>query len=76
MNKEITVKLFATLGERYSLPESYDLTVPRKIADIIRGAGIPSGKVTIMFVDGRHAGPNDEVHPGQTLSLFPPIDGG
>ena len=76
MANKIIVKLFATLGERYSIPDNCDLTRPRKIADIIEEAGIPPGKVTILFVDGRHADTDDTVHPGQLLSMFPPLGGG
>lgn len=76
MDKKIAVKLYATLGRNYSIPESTDLSVARKVSDIIKAAGIPEGKVTILFIDGRHAKPDDMVSPGQTLSLFPPIGGG
>ena len=76
MAKKIVVKLFATLGERYSIPDTCDLTKPRRIAELIDEAGIPPGKVSVLFIDGRHAGTDDSVNPGQTLSLFPAIGGG
>jgi hypothetical protein len=72
----ISVKLFATLGRNFSVKDTVDLSSPRRVGDIIAEIGIPPEKVTIMFIDGRHAQPADLVNPGQTLSLFPPIGGG
>ena len=76
MGEQIEIKLFATLGRVFSVPESMDLGSPRVIQDIVREIGIPDGKVTIVFVNSRHADMSDVVHPGETLSLFPPVGGG
>ena len=76
MDERITVKLFATLGRAYSVDESVDLTSSRTIREIIAAIGIPEEKVTIIFVNGRHAKITDTVHPGDSLALFPPIGGG
>jgi sulfur-carrier protein len=76
MGEQITVKLFAILRRDYSVPDSIDLCSSRIIADIIGDIGIEEGKVTIIFVNGRHADVNEHVHPGDVLSLFPAIGGG
>jgi len=76
MGERIEIKLFATLGRVFSVPDSIDLSSPWLIQDLIREIGIPDGKVTIIFVNSRHADKTDTVHPGETLSLFPPVGGG
>ena len=76
MEEQITVKLFATLGRVFSVPDSIELSSPRIVKDIIGEIGIPEEKVTIIFVNSRHAEMSDLVHPGDTLSLFPPVGGG
>ena len=76
MEEQITVKLFATLRRNFSIPPSIDVSSPRVIRDILRDIGIPDEKVTIIFVNNRHANLDDLVRPGDSLSLFPPIGGG
>ena len=76
MDERITVKLFATLGKHFVVPDSIDLTSPHTIREILSAGDIPEEKVTIMFINGRHAKVTDIVHPGDVLALFPPIGGG
>ena len=76
MGERITVKLFATLRSNFSVPDSMELSSPRIIRDIINEIGIPEEKVTIIFVNSRHAEMGDLVRPGDVLSMFPPIGGG
>lgn len=76
MGERITVKLFATLGRVFSVSDSIELSSPRVISEIIGDIGIPEEKVTIIFVNGRHARMTDVVCPGDVLALFPPIGGG
>lgn len=47
MDEQITVKLFATLGRSFTLPDSIDLTSPRTIREILSAADIPEEKVAI-----------------------------
>lgn len=72
----ILVKVFADLRQ-YQQPEtSYQAENPVPISLILSELSIPPEKVTIIFVNGRHADPEDRVKPGDTLSFFPPVGGG
>ncbi|MBN1686441.1 MAG: MoaD/ThiS family protein [Spirochaetales bacterium] len=76
MDQRITVKLFAGLNRNFAVPDSIDLTSAHKIGEIITAIGIPEKKVSIIFVNNRHAKVTDVVRPGDVLALFPPIGGG
>jgi len=76
MEKKIIVRLFAGLGQVFTIPDTLDLTASHTVREIVEAAGIPLEKVTIMFINGRHAKMTDVVHPGEALALFPPIGGG
>ena len=72
----IRVKVFATL--RKLIPAETDVPAagPMAIRDIIAGLGLPPEKVTVIFLNGRHATEEETAAPGDTLSLFPPVGGG
>jgi molybdopterin synthase sulfur carrier subunit len=72
----IRVKIFADL-RRFQEPEiDYRLNGSTAISSILDNLKIPRQKVTIIFVNGKHANPGDCVAPGDVLSLFPPVGGG
>ena len=48
----------------------------RYIQDILNGLAIPVSEAAIIFVNGRHANPEDDLHHADTVSIFPPIGGG
>ena len=76
MSEKIVIKLFATLGKAYSVPDDVELGKARSLREILDDLNIPAQKVAIALVCGRHAELSDIVKPGDTLSLFPPIGGG
>lgn len=76
MSKEIEIKLFATLGKVYTVPDDIDLGKARSLREILDDLNIPAQKVAVALVCGRHAELSDTVTPGDTLALFPPIGGG
>jgi len=72
----IRVKVFADL-RHFQEPEiDYCLNGSTAISSILDNLKIPRQKVTIIFVNGKHANPEDCVTPGDILSLFPPVGGG
>ena len=75
MSMEVTVKLFATLREGRFVEDARQYPSAATVADAIADVGIRE-KVAIIFVNGRHAPPDQELREGDTLALFPAIGGG
>jgi molybdopterin converting factor small subunit len=77
----VEVRLFATL-QRYLPPESRDgvavLDVPAgsTAADVAQRLGIPPGFERVLLVNGREAGLERTLAPGDVLDLYPPLAGG
>jgi molybdopterin converting factor small subunit len=77
----VEVRLFATL-ERYLPPGSANglaiLDVPdgSTAADVARHLGIPAGFERVLLVNGREAGAEHPLSPGDVLDLYPPLAGG
>lgn len=72
----VTVKLFATLREGRFNVKPMELEIKTSIRDVIHDLGIPEKEVTLILVNGRHAGPERLLSDGDTLALFPPVGGG
>lgn len=72
----ILVKVFADLRRFQKANLRLQVNGPTEITSVLKKLSIPAEKVTIIFVNGRHAVPDDPVSPGDTLSLFPPVGGG
>jgi hypothetical protein len=77
----VEVRLFATL-ECFLPPDSRDgvalLDVPdgSTASDVARRLGIPAGFERVLLVNGREAGPDRMLAPGDVLDLYPPLAGG
>jgi sulfur-carrier protein len=79
---EITIRLLA--GYRRHLPDAqrrhgeYRLVVPdgAQVREVLATLLIPAGEVPTCLVNGRHARPDQVLHPGDVLALFPAIGGG
>ena len=72
----VTVKLFATLRQGRFNEEEREYPVGTTIGYIIQALGISEKEAALIFVNGRHAKTDDELHDGDTLAIFPPIGGG
>ncbi len=72
----VTIKFFSTL--RKDRFDEKDLELPDGVTagEIIDRFNIPPTEVTIIFINGRHSGPEAKLAEGDTLALFPPIGGG
>jgi len=72
----VVVKVFADL--RKFAPERSEVAVEKDetVDSLVHRLGIPAGKVTVVFLNARHADPQDRIRPGDTVSLFPPVGGG
>jgi sulfur carrier protein len=72
----IAVKLFATLRKgRFDVAEM-EAEAGTTVGSIVDEVGLPRRDVTLIFVNGRHAGFHDVVKEGDTVALFPPVGGG
>ncbi len=73
---KITVKLFATLRQgRFDIAER-EYPAGTTIGRVIENLELPPEKVTIIFLNHRHAQPEQELSEGDVLAFFPPIGGG
>ena len=75
-NIKITVKLFATLRRGRFENDSKKFPSGTTVRDVIEKLNIPDEKVSIIFLNGRHAKRDHELEDGDTLALFPPVGGG
>jgi molybdopterin converting factor small subunit len=79
---QITVRLIATY-RRY-LPAGceaeagYPLQVAAgsRLADVLPGLPVPPAEAPTVFVNGRHAEPDQVLQEGDVLSVFPAAGGG
>lgn len=77
---KVDVALFASLSgfhaeEGAGHTRTYELADGTSIADVIATLGLPD-QPRIVFVAGRHADEERELHDGERLAIFPPIAGG
>ncbi|MFQ3620831.1 MAG: MoaD/ThiS family protein [Spirochaetales bacterium] len=74
---EIVIKIFASLF-RWVRESEVHLTLegPTPIAKIIQQLGIPEEEVAVIIRNGKQVRFDIDVEPGDTISLFPVIDGG
>ena len=72
----VKVKLFATLREGRFDVKSMEIGTQTSVGDVIRELRIPEKEVTLIFVNGRHAGLDHLLSAGDNLALFPPVGGG
>jgi molybdopterin synthase sulfur carrier subunit len=75
-NIKITVKLFATLRRGRFENDTKKFPSATTVRDVIEKLNIPDEKVSIIFVNGRHAKREHKLEDGDRLALFPPVGGG
>ncbi len=67
---ELKVKAFAGLRKYINPETSFKFESPTVISSIMENLSLPQNKVTIIFVNGRHANPDDTVSSGDALSFL------
>jgi molybdopterin synthase sulfur carrier subunit len=75
----VNVKLFAGLRQYAQTKDGksvIELPDGSTVSDALACCGIPQDKPRILLLNGRHAGLDQLLQPGDTLSLFPPVAGG
>jgi len=72
----IEVKTFANLRSLFSPVDSYPVNPGDTVLDVMSRLNIPPEKVTIIFINNKHAEESTVLNDGDVLGLFPPIGGG
>jgi len=77
----VEVRLFATLVP-FLPPDSHDgaavLEIPEgsTVHDVVRRLGIPADLERVTLLNGGDSAPDARLHPGDVLTVFPPLAGG
>ena len=73
---KVTVKLYATLTKGRFDREVRKFPVGTLVKQVMSELKITKDQAAIIFVNNRHAMPNQELFDRDILSFFPPIGGG
>ncbi|MGA2106516.1 MAG: MoaD/ThiS family protein [Syntrophorhabdales bacterium] len=73
---QVTVKLYATLGRNRQGEEALELEPGTTARHVLKALEIPEDRVTLVFINGRHAEADQELKEGDTVAFFPPVGGG
>jgi len=73
---QVTVRLYATLGRNRQGEETLQFDPGASARDVLKALGIPEDRVTLVFINGRHAEADQELREGDTIAFFPPVGGG
>jgi molybdopterin converting factor small subunit len=78
---KVEVKLFANLrdylpagSDKYTC--SLELEEGTTVGQVLKRLKIPESMPTIILVNGIHRKAEEALHPGDVLSVFPPVAGG
>lgn len=78
---KVEVRLFATLtlflpadGRRGVA--TLDVPEHATVRDLVQRLGIPADLERVTLVNGGNATPEHTLHPGDVVTLFPPLSGG
>ncbi len=72
----VEVRLFATLRRGRFNRQVLDLRPESKVEDVFRRLVLEREEVAILLVNGLEGKPEQELHEGDTVSLFPGLGGG
>ncbi len=72
----ITVKLFATFRNGRFKADQQERPEGTTGRTVMLDLGLTEEEMGVVLVNGRHAGLDDPLHEGDTLSLFPLVGGG
>lgn len=73
---QVTIKLFASLRAGRFDSADLDLKEGSDVRAALREIGVPEKEAHVIFLNGKHAGPDAALRDGDTLSVFPLIGGG
>jgi molybdopterin converting factor small subunit len=73
---KITVKLFAGFRDRRFKVAERDYLESACVSDVLTDLDITVPELGVALINCRHVLPEQELHDGETLSLFPKVGGG
>ena len=73
---QVTVRLYATLGRDRQGEETLQFEPGTTARQVLKVLEIPEDRVTLVFINGRHAEADQELKEGDTIAFFPPVGGG
>ena len=78
---KVLLKLFAGLRAAYEPAGragggEFEFPEATTVAQALGRIKVPLEEAKIIFVNGRHAGPETALQDGDRLSVFPPVGGG
>jgi len=75
----VQVELFLHL-RRYALPgegpQEVELPPGATLGNLLERLGIPAGVQKVVLVDGRLRASSEALEEGETVTVFPPLEGG
>jgi molybdopterin converting factor small subunit len=73
---QVTVKLFATFREGRFRTAVRELPAGSTVGDLVAALGLPTAKLGVLLVNGRHVELDQELREGDTCAIFPKVGGG
>lgn len=72
----INLKLFATFRVGRFSAEAREYPPGTPVAAVIRDLRIPEEQIGMIMLNNRHSEPDQQLHEGDNLALFPLVGGG
>ena len=73
---QVTLKLFATFRNGRFKVEERELPAGTRCRQVVADLGLSDDEIGIIMINGRHGMLDQEILPGDVLSLFPLVGGG
>lgn len=72
----IEVRLFATFREGRGKAVQLDFSGFKDAKAVAKHLEIPLTEIAVLLINGRHSSPDEPLHDGDVIALFPPVGGG
>ena len=73
---EVQIKLFATLRQGRFKTETRELPVGTQVQKVLEKLSLQPQEVAILLVNGQVVQEHHVLKAGDTVAIFPPVDGG
>lgn len=73
---QVTIRLFASFRVGRFVEEVREVPADTSVANVLTALEIPAEAVGMIMIDRRHAKPEQRLHDGARLALFPLLGGG